>query len=58
MHDCGLFEKALDEWEELNQSSQTWDEFQTHFLDAEEKFNLKRRVHDKKGSLGQAHSAA
>ena len=31
MWECGLFEKALDEWEELSSSSQTWDELQAHF---------------------------
>ena len=30
MYDCGLFEKALDEWEESDKDNQTWAEFQTH----------------------------
>ena len=58
MHDCGLFEKALDEWEELDTAHQNWDEFQTHFQDAEEKYNLKKKIHDKKGNIGQAHAVS
>jgi len=49
MYVCGLFEKTLDEWEELNKTDQTWNKFQTHFIAAEEKFNLKKGIHDKKG---------
>ena len=58
MYECGLFEKALDEWEELSSSNQNWDVFQFHFQDAEEKFNLKKKIHDKKGGLGQANLAS
>ena len=58
MYNCGLFEKALDEWEELDRSVQPWVAFQTHFLQAEEKFNLKKGIHDKKGGIGQAHAAS
>jgi len=58
MYECGLFEKALDEWEELSTSNQNWDVFQFHFQDAEEKFNLKNKMHDKKGGFGQAKSAS
>lgn len=57
MYDCRLFEEALDEWEELDQTMQMWNEFQTHFLDTEEKFNLKKRIHKKKGCVVQAHVA-
>ena len=49
--ECGLLEKALDEWEELSSSSQTWDKFQAHFQDAEEKFNLKNKIYDKREAL-------
>ena len=56
MYECGLFEKALDDWEELTKSQQTWSEFQTHFQEAEEKFNLKKNINDKKGGLGRANS--
>ena len=31
------------------------DEFQDHFQDAEEKFNLKRKIHDKNGGINQAN---
>ena len=55
MYEYGLFEKALDEWEELSSSSQTWDEFQAHFQDAEEKFNLNKKTHSKKGGISQAN---
>ena len=51
MCECGLFEKSLDEWEELSSSSQTWDDFQFHFQDAEEKFNLKKKSLTKTESL-------
>ena len=50
MYECGLFENALDEWEELISSNQNWDAFQFQFEDAEEKFNLKKKIHDKKGA--------
>ena len=50
-----MFEKALDEWEELSSSSQTWDEFQAHFQDTEENFNINKNIHDKKGGVGQAN---
>ena len=55
MCECGLFEKELDEWEELSSSSQTRDEFQAHFQDSEEKFNLKKKIHDKKRGISQAN---
>ena len=58
MHECGLFEKALDEWEEISSSNQNWDVFQFHFQDAEEKFNLKKKIHDKKGGISQANLAS
>ena len=48
MHECGLFEKALDEWEELSSSNQNWDVFQFHSQYTKEKFNLKKKIHDKK----------
>ena len=57
MYNCGLFDKALDEWEELDSSLQTWDEFITHFQNTEEKFNLKKQIHDKKGGIGRANAA-
>lgn len=56
MHECGLFEKALDKWEERTRSHQTWSEFQTHFQEVEEKVNLKKNINDKKGGLGQANA--
>ena len=56
MHNCGLFEKALDEWEDLDTLHHTWTEFQVHFQDAEEKYHLKQKIHDKKGSIGHAHT--
>jgi len=40
MYECGLFEKALDEWEELDKTEQTWESFQMHLIATEEKFNL------------------
>ena len=46
MHGCRLFDKSIDEWEELATNQQTWDEFQTHFQAAEENFNLKKKIHD------------
>ena len=52
----GLFEKGLDEWEEMSSWNQTWDKFQGHFLEAEERFQLKKKIHDKKGGIGQAHA--
>ena len=42
MHDCGLFEESLDEWEECQTGNETWEEFQNHFQVAEEKFKLKK----------------
>ena len=55
MYSCGLFEKAFDEWEEIDSSNHTWSEFQTHFQNVEENFHLKKKNHDKKGGVGQAH---
>ena len=57
MCNCGLFEKAIDEWKEWNKTEQTWDNFQAHFLNAEEKFLIKRNIHDKKGGIGNANAA-
>ena len=31
--------------------------FQFHFQEAEEKFNLKNKIHDKKGGINQANIA-
>ena len=56
IYECGLFEKALDEWEDLAVYQQNWSEFQSHFQEAEEKFNLKQHINNKKGSLGRANS--
>ena len=53
MWKCDLFKKTLHEWEELSSSSQTWDKFKTHFQDAEENFNLKKKIHDKNGGISQ-----
>ena len=36
MYQCGLFDKALDEWEDRSNLDQTWDDFINHFQDAEE----------------------
>ena len=33
------------------------DVFQFHFEDAETKFNLKKKIHDKKGGISQANLA-
>ena len=44
MYDCGIFDKSLDEWEDLAINRQTWDEFHTHVQNAEEKCNLKIRL--------------
>ena len=55
MCECGLFEKALDEWEEMSMSNQNWDIFQFHFQDTEEKFNLKKKIHNKKDSISEAN---
>jgi len=41
IYECGLFEKALDKWEELDKTEQTWENFQMHFIATKEKFNLK-----------------
>ena len=46
IHECGLFERTLDEWEELAAKYQTWAEFQSHFQDSGEKFNINKRIHD------------
>jgi len=51
MYECGLFEKALDEWEELDKTEQTWEKLQTHFIAAKEKFNLKKGFMTKKVTL-------
>ena len=55
MHDCGIFDKYLDEWEELSSIDQTWEDFITHFQHAEEKFNLKKSIHDKKSDIGRSN---
>ena len=55
MCNCGLFYKALDEWEELSSIDQHQEDFITHFQNAEEKFNLKKSIHDKKSSIGRAN---
>ena len=47
MCNFGLFDKAIDEWEELETWEQTWEDFITHFQNAEEKFNLKKSIHEK-----------
>ena len=57
MHARGSHDKALDKWEELRKSNQTWDMFQDWFYNAEEKFNVKRNVHNKKGSLNHDNVA-
>ena len=54
MH-CGLLDKSLDEWEELSSIDQTWEDFVAHFQNSEEKFNLKKIIHDKKGNVGRAN---
>ena len=56
MCNCGLFDKPLDEWQELSSVDQTWNEFITHFQNAEEKFNLKKNIHDNKGGVGNANT--
>ena len=52
IHGCGLFDKAFYEWKELAASLQTQTAFQTKFQDVEEKYNLKKWIHDKKGNIG------
>ena len=47
MHNCGLFEKSIDEWEDLNKTEKTWNKFQTRFLNAEEKYLIKKKIHGK-----------
>ena len=54
MHNCGLFDKDLDQWEYPSNLDQTSKYFVNHFQDAEEKFNLKKKIHDKKGGIGRA----
>ena len=56
MHDCGIFDKALDQWKELTTNQQICDEFQTHFQNDEEKFNSKKKIHDKMGGIGSANA--
>ena len=56
MYNCGMFDKALDEWEEHSTLDQSWEDFITHFQNAEEKFNLKKNIHDKKSGIGRANS--
>ena len=51
MCNCGLLDKAIDEWEGLSSINQKWEYFVTHFQNAEEKINLKKSIHDKKGSI-------
>ena len=46
-------EKALDEWEEMSSWNQNWDKFQSHFLEAEEGFNSKRRFMTRKVALAK-----
>ena len=57
MYQCGLFEKALDEWEDRSNLDQSWEDFINHFQEAEERFNLKKNIHDKKGGIGRANAA-
>ena len=33
------------------------EEFQVHFSDAEENFHFKKRIHDKKGGIGNTNAA-
>ena len=57
MYQCGLFDKALDEWEDRSNLDQSWEDFINHFQDAEERFNLKKNIHDKKGGIGRANAS-
>ena len=51
MRNCGLFDKALNEWEEIFSINQTWEDIITYFQNAEGKFNLKKSIHGKRVTL-------
>ena len=51
IYQCGLFDKALDEWEDRSDFEQTWEDFIEHFQDAEERFNLKKPFMTKRVAL-------
>ena len=56
MCNCCLFDKDIDQREEISSIDQTWEDFITHFQNDEENFNLKKSVHDKKGCIGRPNT--
>ena len=57
IHEFGISNKVLDEWEEVAAGLQTCAVFQIYLQDSEEKFNLKKRTHEKKGNTQITNSA-